>query len=74
MSRSEGFLEGLEGVKVLLLLGSLLEELVFRKTVLQGKEVKGTASGINSLSQGLKEERDLRLFQACTYTLKCGLG
>ena len=55
-------------------MGRLLEELVFRKTVLQGKEVKGTASGSNSLSQGLKEERDLRLFQACTYTLKCGLG
>lgn len=62
MSRSGGFLEGLERVKVLLLWGRLFDELVFRKTVLQEKEVKGTTSGSNSLRQGLKKEGDLRLF------------
>lgn len=74
MSSSEGFLEGLEGVKVLLLLGRLPEELVLGTIVLQEKELKGIASGRNSLGQGLKEEGELRLFQACTYPTKTWLG
>lgn len=74
MSRTGGFLEGLEGVKVLLLLGRLLEELVFRTTVLQEKEVKATTNGSDSLCQGLKEEGDLRLFRAAPLPPKCSLG
>lgn len=50
------------------------EELALGKVVLQEKEPKGIASGSNSLGQGLKEEGELRLFQACTYPTKTWLG
>lgn len=63
-SSSQGYLEGLEGVK-LLLLGRLPEELVFTMTVGRKRSWEGNSSG-----NGLKEEGELRLFQAWTYPTK----
>lgn len=65
---------GLRGIKLLLLLGRLSEELGFGMTVLQGKEEKGIEGRGNSWGEGLKEEGGWRLFQACSYPTKTWSG
>lgn len=51
----------LRGVKLLLLLGRLPEELVFGRAVLQEQKGKGFKGKANSMGKGPKEEEGCRL-------------
>lgn len=64
-SSSQGHLEGLEGSSCSLFWKGFLRSWCL--TVLQEKEEKGTAGRRRSLGKDLKEEGELRLFQACTH-------